>query len=189
MTPKTASDFAWNRTFTGQTYDPRTGMMHYRRRDYDPAIGRFTNRDPIEYEAEDVNLYRYVGNKSPNATDAQGKMLDSISGAIRGCMQLPTYAQRLTCLENLLGSLAESCLDPSKVKKAIDALKNTPVRNLIRGKSKKAKGYASELENMTYEQIEQLAQGKGPMAEKAKTMKKLVDATERLGEKTGEKPR
>ncbi|MDR2441236.1 MAG: hypothetical protein LBE12_17885, partial [Planctomycetaceae bacterium] len=192
MTPKTTSDFAWNRTFTGQTYDQQTGMMHYRRRDYDPAMGRFTNRDPIEYEAEDVNLYRYVGNKSPNATDAQGEMFDSISVAIRSCMQLPTYAQRLTCLEKLLGSLGESgYCNADKIKKITDTinkLKNTPVRDLIRGTFKKDKGYASELENMTLEQIKKLAQGKGPLAEKARRMQKFVEESKRLAEQQGGKP-
>ncbi|MDR0608585.1 MAG: toxin C-terminal domain-containing protein [Planctomycetaceae bacterium] len=78
MTQKTASDFAWNRTFTGQTYDTRTGIMHYRRRDYDPAMGRFINRDPIDYDAEDVNLYRYVNNSPIIHQDPMGEVVETI---------------------------------------------------------------------------------------------------------------
>ncbi len=55
-----ASD--WNRTFTGQVFDNETGLMLYRNRFYAPSLGRFLSRDPIGYEAEDENLYRYVTN-------------------------------------------------------------------------------------------------------------------------------
>jgi RHS repeat-associated protein len=108
MTPKTASDFAWNRTFTGQTYDPRTGMMHYRRRDYDPAMGRFTNRDPIGYDAEDVNLYRYVNNSPIIHNDPIGEAITSLDGAIEACMKLPTAAARAKCLEDLFSLYKET---------------------------------------------------------------------------------
>jgi hypothetical protein len=35
-------------------------------------LGRFIHRDPIGYEAEDVNIYRYVGNKPVSAGDIFG---------------------------------------------------------------------------------------------------------------------
>ncbi len=55
--------------------------------------------------------------------------LDSISGAIRGCMRLPTYAQRLACLETLLGTLAETgYCNSDKVTKAIENLKNSIIQ-------------------------------------------------------------
>jgi RHS repeat-associated protein len=124
MTQRTASDFAWNRTFTSQTYDPKTGMMHYRRRDYDPALGRFTNRDPIGYEANDVNLYRYVENKPINATDSEGTTLDTISGAVRGCMKLPTVAARVKCLKDIFSLYEESLkCQPNTLQTLQDALK------------------------------------------------------------------
>ncbi len=47
----------WNRTFTGQVYDNETGLMLYRNRFYSPTLGRFLQRDPVGYEAEDENLY------------------------------------------------------------------------------------------------------------------------------------
>jgi hypothetical protein len=39
---------------------------------YNPEVGRFISRDPIGYEAEDVNLYRYVSNNSLNKKDPLG---------------------------------------------------------------------------------------------------------------------
>ncbi|MCL2624019.1 MAG: RHS repeat-associated core domain-containing protein, partial [Planctomycetaceae bacterium] len=60
------------RTFTGQVLDNETGLMLYRNRVYHPTLGRFVQRDPIGYNAGDVNLMRYVGNRSVNRVDPLG---------------------------------------------------------------------------------------------------------------------
>ncbi len=39
---------------------------------FDPTVGRWLSIDPIGFEAEDANLYRYVGNEPTNATDPSG---------------------------------------------------------------------------------------------------------------------
>lgn len=39
---------------------------------FDPTIGQFISEDPIEFEAGDPNLRRYVGNGPTNATDPSG---------------------------------------------------------------------------------------------------------------------
>ena len=59
---KTTSGYNWTRTFTGQVLDNETGLMLYRNRFYHPTLGRFVTRDPIRYEANDMSMYRYVGN-------------------------------------------------------------------------------------------------------------------------------
>lgn len=41
---------------------------------YNPKEGRWTQPDPIEFEGEDYNLYRYVGNNPTNLTDPSGKI-------------------------------------------------------------------------------------------------------------------
>jgi len=66
------SAYAWNRTFTGQVLDSESGLMLYRMRYYNTGLGRFISRDPIGYDAEDANLYRYVGNRSLIAKDPDG---------------------------------------------------------------------------------------------------------------------
>ena len=58
--------------YTGQEYDPETGLYQDRARYYDPADGRFISDDPTGFAAGDPNLYRYVGNAAPNATDPSG---------------------------------------------------------------------------------------------------------------------
>jgi RHS repeat-associated protein len=72
FTVKTETEFNWNRAFTGQIVDVETGQMLYRNRYYNIEFGRFVSRDPIEYDAEDVNLFRYVLNTSINKNDSSG---------------------------------------------------------------------------------------------------------------------
>ena len=49
--------------FTGREYLAETGLYDYRNRFYSPLLGRFLQTDPIRFEGEDFNLYRYVGNE------------------------------------------------------------------------------------------------------------------------------
>ncbi len=41
-------------------------------RDYEPASGRFTSRDPILFDGGQSNLYAYVGNDPVNNNDPDG---------------------------------------------------------------------------------------------------------------------
>ena len=58
--------------FSGREYEESTGLYYYRARYYDPDLGRFISEDPVGFEADDLNLYRYVGNSPQNATDPGG---------------------------------------------------------------------------------------------------------------------
>ena len=49
--------------------DEDTGLYDYRARWYDPATGRFASEDPAGFDADDMNLYRYVGNNPMIYTD------------------------------------------------------------------------------------------------------------------------
>jgi len=49
-----------------------TGLLFMRNRYYDPTLGRFIQRDPIEFEGDDVNLYRYVENDPLLFVDPSG---------------------------------------------------------------------------------------------------------------------
>ncbi len=56
--------------YTGQMPDA-SGLIHYRARYYDPALGRFTQPDPAGF-ADGINRYAYVGNSPTNFTDPLG---------------------------------------------------------------------------------------------------------------------
>jgi RHS repeat-associated protein len=58
--------------YTGREWDGQAKLQYNRDRWYDPVTGRWTSRDPLEFEAGDTNLYRYAGNNPTNASDPSG---------------------------------------------------------------------------------------------------------------------
>ena len=58
--------------FTSREWDGESSTYYYRARQYNPSVGRFTARDPIEYIAG-LNLYSYVQNNPVNYMDPTGK--------------------------------------------------------------------------------------------------------------------
>ncbi|MCC6629870.1 MAG: hypothetical protein IT340_21030 [Chloroflexi bacterium] len=58
--------------FAGGLYDPDTGLVRFGARDYDAEIGRWTAKDPLGFDAGDVNFYVYVLNDPINLADPLG---------------------------------------------------------------------------------------------------------------------
>jgi RHS repeat-associated protein len=58
--------------FAGGLYDRDTGFVRFGARDYDPAVGRWTAKDPIGFGGGDANLYGYVFNDPFNSIDPFG---------------------------------------------------------------------------------------------------------------------
>ncbi|MCI0540979.1 MAG: hypothetical protein L0Z50_37740 [Verrucomicrobiales bacterium] len=58
--------------FAGGHYDPDTQLVRFGARDYDPATGRFTTKDPVGFTGGGPNLYAYVGNDPINFVDPIG---------------------------------------------------------------------------------------------------------------------
>lgn len=58
--PGGAGAFAYNLRFPGQLFDGQAGLHQNMARDYDPAVGRYVESDPIGLAAG-VNTYAYVG--------------------------------------------------------------------------------------------------------------------------------
>jgi RHS repeat-associated protein len=58
--------------FTGQRYDPESGLHYYKARYYDVSKGRFLQRDSLGY-VDGMNLYEYVGDRPTFYTDPYGK--------------------------------------------------------------------------------------------------------------------
>ncbi len=73
----------------------------------------------------------------------------------------------------------------------IEKFLKIPVGKLIGGDLKRVKGYPSELEHLTYEQVLKLSkEGKGELKKKAQMLKKLVEqGQKRIKEKYSQKPK
>jgi RHS repeat-associated protein len=67
-----------NLTFTGQTFDPESGLLYYKRRYYHPTLGRFISRDPHKnlLLRDGTNIYQYVLSNPVIYTDSFGLYLD-----------------------------------------------------------------------------------------------------------------
>ncbi|KWX81034.1 hypothetical protein AMQ84_01365 [Paenibacillus riograndensis] len=62
--------------YTGEVYDPETGLYYLRARYYDPSMGRFLNEDTVEGQIDNplsLNLYTYVENNPLIYSDPTGQ--------------------------------------------------------------------------------------------------------------------
>jgi len=58
-------------TFSTKEYLPAAGLYLYQYRAYDPIAGRWTQRDPIDYQ-DSISLYQFCGNNPVNSIDILG---------------------------------------------------------------------------------------------------------------------
>ncbi|MBK8742437.1 MAG: hypothetical protein IPM02_24415 [Betaproteobacteria bacterium] len=58
--------------YAGGLADSATGLVRFGLRDYDPAAGRWTARDPAVFRGGQTNLYAYVNNNPVNLVDPAG---------------------------------------------------------------------------------------------------------------------
>ena len=56
----------------GYEWVPETGLYHVGARVYDPRTARWLQRDPIDADSGDPNLYRYAGNAPLGYQDPNG---------------------------------------------------------------------------------------------------------------------
>ena len=71
--------------FAGGLHDKDTGLVRFGARDYDPATGKWTAKDPIDFWGGDLSLYAYslldpVNNFDANGFSAEGLLLGSVVG-------------------------------------------------------------------------------------------------------------
>ena len=88
--PSGAGAFSFNLRFPGQVFDGQAGLHNNYFRDFDPAIGRYVQSDPIGLLGGSYSLYVYVGSRALAAIDPSGlspadvqKILDQFNQAVR----------------------------------------------------------------------------------------------------------
>jgi RHS repeat-associated protein len=72
LVTRPASLFSNRFLFTGREYLPEAKLYDYRNRIYSPELGRFVQTDPERFQANDINLYRYVNNQPTLLSDPDG---------------------------------------------------------------------------------------------------------------------
>jgi RHS repeat-associated protein len=81
--PENAGLFQYNLRFPGQLYDSLNGLHHNYWRDYDPALGRYIEGDPIGLTLWTLSLYPYADSDPVNNIDSDGRLpLPLITGLI-----------------------------------------------------------------------------------------------------------
>jgi RHS repeat-associated protein len=65
--------------FAGGLDDAATGLVRFGLRDYEPASGRWTSRDPVLFAGAQGNLYAYVRNHPVGSADPSGLAAGSLS--------------------------------------------------------------------------------------------------------------
>jgi RHS repeat-associated protein len=69
--PAGAGTFAYNLRFPGQLFDGQAGLHYNGLRDYDPAIGKFVESDPVGI-VSGINTFSYASSNSLSVFDPSG---------------------------------------------------------------------------------------------------------------------
>lgn len=94
--------------YTARDFDSETGLYYYRARYYDPTVGRFSGEDPLEFNSDNLNLYSYVRDNSPNLVDPLGWMCSCHCG----CKSCHIVSMLVTGYDNGYGSTGKNPGDP-----------------------------------------------------------------------------
>jgi RHS repeat-associated protein len=125
-----ADAYAWTPRFTGQFFDPETQIYYYRARYYEPQMGVFVSRDPIEYLGG-INLYEYAQSQPLTKMDPFGEdCCDANNNPTTDCCG-PDITQQLIAIAIQMAtqffssanklSLAQSLINPFDAGEAWDS--------------------------------------------------------------------
>jgi RHS repeat-associated protein len=78
--PQSDASFALPIGFAGGIEDPVTGLVRFGLRDYDPAAGRFAERDPTLFTGSPLGLYAYAAGDPVDNRDPSGLFCLNFSG-------------------------------------------------------------------------------------------------------------
>jgi RHS repeat-associated protein len=109
----------FNFRFPGQYFDAESGFHQNQARDYDPAIGRYIQADPLQ-QAGEPNRYAYALSNPQNEIDPTGEIIPAAilyARCVAECVALEALEAQLPggeCFdfEDSLADCMKSCLNP-----------------------------------------------------------------------------
>lgn len=75
--------------FTGRLFDRNTLLIHNTNREYEPSTGRWPNEDPKRWDANEWNLYGYVGNDPLTNVDPEGLQITAYERSLDRKLSTP----------------------------------------------------------------------------------------------------
>ncbi len=115
--------------FTSQRFDPETGLLYYKHRYNSTFVGRFVQRDPVDYVSGN-NLYEYAFSNPVNYVDISG--LDVTSTPNEEYEYFDEYVKRGA---DLIGRFDQGIADLRK-----NGAKEEDIRELMQAAEKTIKG-------------------------------------------------
>ena len=116
--PSGLGTFTLNLRFPGQYYDKETNLHYNMARDYDPAIGRYIQSDPIGLRGG-INTYAYVNNSPINYIDPTGEnpLVSCLiaAGTLYGIMVGASKLQKFLDEAELAAQSAQTAATANKV--------------------------------------------------------------------------
>ena len=165
--------------YTGREWDEATGLYHYRARAYDAETGRFLQEDPIWFQSDDLNVYRYVLNNPTNLVDPSGlvaatETASTRTGSASQTTAIRSIGRQLACNFGTIASVFSVIGDGPQDKLRIDASRC--------GASSVSKKQIRRVLKTACRSVE--ANGKGPQRKGQRLERILIEIVEEIGIET-----
>jgi RHS repeat-associated protein len=96
--------------FAGGLYDLDTKLVRFGARDYDSALGRWLDKDPLGFDGGDTNLYGYVLQDPVNLRDPKGTIVETAWDAFNVALDATSLATNVAS-----GNVAGAAVDAASL--------------------------------------------------------------------------